>query len=338
MGMDPEASKSAARACKSVDEAVEWILDGQSANLAHSFEEVVESPPVIATVEDIEKENDEPITTVTVLTYNVWFEDIALKERMTEICRLIDSKKPDFVALQEVTPEIAYFLRSDPRLKTYCWSNPPPGAPYFTMLLSKRKGGFQRLAFPGSQQGRDLLCAEGNMGFGQKISVATSHLESALPPYHGPAMNDQARRDQMKMASELMTQTNKDRNIIFMGDMNWDDKGKEGPALAAIGEGWGDAWLTLKPAKDLGCTYNGKLNPMLLNYLQKRLDRIFFKLKDFAPSHIEMLGQSPIPGVTYEKQTKKGPKTLPVVASDHFGLYCEFQSCAAGGWAGRRLG
>ena len=37
----------------------------------------------------------------------------------------------------------------------------------------------------GSQQGRDLLETQLELGFGQKILVCTTHLESAIPPYNG---------------------------------------------------------------------------------------------------------------------------------------------------------
>ena len=57
------------------------------------------------------------------------------------------------------------------------------------------------------------------------------------------------------------------------------------------------------------------------------LDRIFVKLRDWRLDCIEMVGTEPIPGVTYEKEYKQKEKTLsktlPVLPSDHFGLYAE---------------
>ena len=64
---------------------------------------------------------------------------------------------------------------------------------------------------------------------------------------------------------------------------------------------------------------------MLTNYLKNRLDRILFKTQDWTVSHIEMVGTVAIPGVMYEKTLKSGIKTLPVLPSDHFGLYAVLQ-------------
>ena len=59
--------------------------------------------------------------------------------------------------------------------------------------------------------------------------------------------------------------------------------------------------------------------------LRKRLDRLFCHLDDFELESIERVGMDPIPGVTYEKETKMKKKPaqsvrLPVLPSDHFGL------------------
>eukprot|EP00282_Hemiselmis_andersenii_P011832 CAMPEP_0114170258 /NCGR_PEP_ID=MMETSP0043_2-20121206/34039_1 /TAXON_ID=464988 /ORGANISM="Hemiselmis andersenii, Strain CCMP644" /LENGTH=185 /DNA_ID=CAMNT_0001267841 /DNA_START=70 /DNA_END=625 /DNA_ORIENTATION=- len=49
------------------------------------------------------------------LTYNVWFnEEVALEARMRAIGDIIQQEEPDFVMLQEVTPNIEMLLRSHP--------------------------------------------------------------------------------------------------------------------------------------------------------------------------------------------------------------------------------
>lgn len=75
----------------------------------------------------------------------------------------------------------------------------------------------------------------------------------------------------------------------------------------------------------VGFTYDSKANLMLTgSRLQKRLDRIFCKLRDFEALTIEMVGTAPIPDLTYLKEKKvKGQVQmlkLPVLPSDHFGL------------------
>lgn len=83
-----------------------------------------------------------------------------------------------------------------------------------------------------------------------------------------------------------------------------------------------DAWAELRPG-EVGYTYDGKANPMLgpYNRLQNRLDRVLLRSRDWVVSSIHMVGQEAIPGVTYEREYKRGNKRLPVLPSDHFGLY-----------------
>ena len=82
-----------------------------------------------------------------------------------------------------------------------------------------------------------------------------------------------------------------------------------------------DAWKELKP-KDAGLTYDGKANPMLgpYNRLRVRLDRVFCRVCSYKLSAITMVGMQPVPGVTHTKHYKKGPTTMPVLPSDHFGI------------------
>ena len=68
---------------------------------------------------------------------------------------------------------------------------------------------------------------------------------------------------------------------------------------------------------------------MLLDRLQKRVDRCFYKMKDFVVQSIELVGKEPIPDLRCEivaLQTKDGgeytgkPVSMPVYPSDHFEL------------------
>eukprot|EP00282_Hemiselmis_andersenii_P006121 CAMPEP_0114121006 /NCGR_PEP_ID=MMETSP0043_2-20121206/6955_1 /TAXON_ID=464988 /ORGANISM="Hemiselmis andersenii, Strain CCMP644" /LENGTH=250 /DNA_ID=CAMNT_0001213673 /DNA_START=70 /DNA_END=819 /DNA_ORIENTATION=- len=70
------------------------------------------------------------------LTYNVWFnEEVALEARMRAIGDIIQQEEPDFVMLQEVTPNIEMLLRSHPFSDRYDWST-PPYMQYYTALLA----------------------------------------------------------------------------------------------------------------------------------------------------------------------------------------------------------
>ncbi|KAL8197906.1 hypothetical protein R6Q57_030064 [Mikania cordata] len=126
-------------------------------------------------------------------------------------------------------------------------------------------------------------------------------------------------KERVKQAQEAVAFLKKNPNVIFCGDMNWDDK-LDGDF--PLSDGWIDAWTELNP-KEFGWTYDTKSNLMLSanRKLQKRLDRFLISLHDFKVESIEMVGTEAIPEVTYMKQKKGGKELeLPVFPSDHFGL------------------
>ncbi|KAG6776795.1 hypothetical protein POTOM_016583 [Populus tomentosa] len=179
---------------------------------------------------------------------------------------------------------------------------------------------FSTKPFMNSIMGRELCIAELEVPGKKSLVVATSHLESPCPaPPKWDQMFSKERVDQAKEAINLLK---KNSNVIFCGDMNWDDK-LDGQF--PFPDGWVDAWVELKPG-DNGWTYDTKSNQMLSGNraLQKRLDRFICSLCDFKISKIDMIGKDAIPGLSYmkEKKVRKEVKMLelPVLPSDHYGL------------------
>lgn len=158
------------------------------------------------------------------------------------------------------------------------------------------------------------------------LVVATTHLESPCPaPPKWDQMYSKERVEQAKVAINILENN---PNVIFGGDMNWDDK-LDG--RFPLTDGWIDAWNELRPAED-GWTYDTKSNQMLSanRTLRKRLDRFLCKLNGFQVSAVEMIGVEPIPGLSYtkEKNVRKEKKLLelPVLPSDHYGLLLTISS------------
>nr|CAB3499126.1 unnamed protein product [Digitaria exilis] len=226
--------------------------------------------------------------TVKIMTYNVWFrEDLELTRRMNAIGALIQQHSPDLICFQ------------------------------MSKLPVKS---FDRKLFSDTYMGRELCTADVIVGGLINLVVATSHLESPCP---GPPTWDQMfSKERVSQADEALRTLGAFRNVVFCGDMNWDDKG-DGPF--PLPDGWIDPWTELKPGED-GLTYDTKANVMLSanRKLQKRLDRFVCKLSDFKVESIEMIGKEAIPGITYIKEKKVRQETrqlvLPVFPSDHFGL------------------
>ncbi|KAL9355792.1 hypothetical protein Peur_053762 [Populus x canadensis] len=97
---------------------------------------------------------------------------------------------------------------------------------------------------------RELCIAELEVPGKKSLVVATSHLESPCPaPPKWDQMFSKERVDQAKEAINLLK---KNSNVIFCGDMNWDDK-LDGQF--PFPDGWVDAWVELKPGNN-GWTYD----------------------------------------------------------------------------------
>ncbi|XP_010929526.1 uncharacterized protein [Elaeis guineensis] len=248
---------------------------------------------------------------IKIMSYNVWFcEDVQVLDRMRAIGRLVQEHRPDLIFFQEVTPNIyGIFQRSD-WWKDYNCSVPPERATrkYFCMLLSKLPvKGFLCAPFENSTMGRELCLANVDVGMGKNLIAVTTHLESPTPR----GMNSEERVAQAKGA---LNGLNRYTNVVFGGDMNWDEV-SDGPFPL---DGWADAWTDLRPGEN-GWTYDTKSNQMLKGnflQLQKRLDRFICKLADFKLIDIKMIGMEAIPGLSYYKKRME----LPVFPSDHFGL------------------
>eukprot|EP00271_Cylindrocystis_brebissonii_P017402 TRINITY_DN4522_c0_g1_i2.p1 TRINITY_DN4522_c0_g1~~TRINITY_DN4522_c0_g1_i2.p1 ORF type:complete len:348 (-),score=49.31 TRINITY_DN4522_c0_g1_i2:472-1515(-) len=282
---------------------------------------------------------------VTILTYNVWFrEEIKLEARMRAIGAIILETNPHVICFQEVTPNIYRLFQASKWWPLYNSSSSAreiSDLPYFSMQLSRlHVKQWQKQPFFNSRMGRELIigglsvpppsqpststnltATHAGLPRGTSLLVATSHLESPCPA--PPSWNQFFTAERKQQAEEAMTSLNDGKNVVFCGDMNWNDT-RDGTMEAVMPEGWKDAWLQLHP-KEPGLTYDSKANAMLAGgRLKGRLDRMLFKCRDFEPVSIRMVGTDPIPGLTYdEEKTVKGQKktvTRRVVPSDHFGL------------------
>ncbi|KAJ4703896.1 tyrosyl-DNA phosphodiesterase 2 [Melia azedarach] len=264
-------------------------------------------------------------SSLKILSYNVWFrEDLEMHSRMKAIGDLIQLHSPDFICFQEVTPNICNVLCQSSWWKGYqCSVSSEVGnsSAYFCMQLSKLPvKSFSCKPFRNSIMGRELCLAEVEVQGDKPLVVATSHLESPCPS--PPTWDQMFSKERVEQAKEAIKLLQKNPNVIFCGDMNWDDK-LDGQF--PYPDGWVDAWTELRPGEN-GWTYDTKSNQMLSGNrtLQKRLDRFICNLRDFKITKIDMIGKEAIPGLSYckEKKVRKEIKKLelPVLPSDHYGL------------------
>ncbi|CAN6183511.1 unnamed protein product [Urochloa humidicola] len=191
---------------------------------------------------------------------------------------------------------------------------------------------FRRWPFPNSSARRCYLEARVTPGDGMKpIHVATAHLESPAPP---SAMRCVERAAQAEHAVSAM---NREENVVFGGDMSWDDKVDLSFPLP---DGWVDAWTKLRPS-DSYYTYDDMWtrDPRMANLrnwaaprivapheeatTQRRSDRFVCKLRDYQLKGIDLIGTGEqenrcmFTGLRFRSDRNEMVDFLP---SSHFGV------------------
>jgi tyrosyl-DNA phosphodiesterase 2 len=243
------------------------------------------------------------LSELRLLTYNVWFENVAQEARMASIGRSISARAPHVVCLQEVTPQLERMLRAGAWSRDYALS-PSPATSYYSLLAIRlplgRSVTFKRTEFRNSRQGRDVTHALLQLGGGARVCVATSHLESWLGPGDTGAA---VRSAQLQAALSQLGCAGAD-DVLYAGDLNWDDS-EQGLLASALPSGWEDVWSALRP-REPGYTYDCVANAMLVGRLQKRLDRVIARTARLQLAEIKMIGEDTLPGVTYVKEFRGG--------------------------------
>lgn len=258
---------------------------------------------------------------VSVLTYNVWFaENVALEARMRGIGEVVRTKAPDVVCFQEATHRIWQILQMQNWTKQYRASPVDPQASYFVVILVRdgMEPTFHKEKFPNSTMGRELVWAQTP---GNNFAFGTAHLESYTVDDRNP--HSAERREQLRRSLRRLEVTGA-ADVFFAGDTNWNER-LDGQVQ--MPEGFTDVWQRLHPGEP-GFTYDAKQNDMLRGYLRQRFDRIFVKLENYRPVQIELVGKTPLPGVTYMKTAmvrgRMESASYPVLPSDHYGVFSRF--------------
>lgn len=232
---------------------------------------------------------------VRVLTWNVWFGDHMAEERRAALLRELDRRRPDVIALQEVTPALLEELTAEPWVRSrYQLSDVELWQRYDVVMLARVPVRcVTSLELP-SAMGRRVLGFELACG----LVVATVHLESMKE-------HAEARATQLQRIQPFLADLGPDTALV--GDMNF--KPDDALETAAIDPRFVDAWPALHPT-DAGFTADSVANSM--RYMlkptlsQKRIDRVFVSGR-WRATAIELVGAQPL--------DDEG-----TFVSDHFGL------------------
>ncbi|MBA2542656.1 MAG: endonuclease/exonuclease/phosphatase family protein [Deltaproteobacteria bacterium] len=236
-------------------------------------------------------------TDLRILTWNVWFGGHMFEERRAALLGELERRKPDVIALQEVTKELLDVIALQPWIrKAYTLSDLELFQTYDVVVLSRVPlHRLSALALP-TQMGRRLLVAELACG----LAVGTVHLESMKE-------SKQPRATQLRLIQPALADLG---DAVLCGDMNFQP---EDPVEnAALDSGFVDVWPALRP-DDAGYTADSQINRMRFELKptlsRKRIDRVFLHGTRWKAAKIELVGTEPI-------------DIDGTFTSDHFGLEC----------------
>ncbi len=235
----------------------------------------------------------------SLLTLNVWFDDYAFDIRRKATLDLIETARPDFVLLQEVTqPFLDGLLAAEYVQQSFCVSRVglPEGQRYDALVLSRATVRAVWSHPLTSVMGRNVCAIE--LGGRVPLVVAGVHLESG---------RNQA-KERLVQIEESKAVFAPHPNVIWAGDFNSDAGSEED--LQIQSQGFVDAWPALR--HEPGLTRDSARNRMIAllgETKATRLDRIYSK-GAFKPTQIELVGTE--------------PAAADVFPSDHFGLCASF--------------
>ncbi|KAJ0018648.1 hypothetical protein Pint_09892 [Pistacia integerrima] len=220
-----------------------------------------------------------------ILNYNVGFrEDLMMRKKMKAVGDLIQQHSPDLICFQEVTAKIYDILHQSSWWMVYQCAlsgEEIDSGKFFCMQLTKLQvKSFNCIPFKNSTMRRKLCVAEFKDKEDKLLVVASSHLE--IPCLRRPTSNQMLSRVCVEQAKEAINHLERNENVIFCGDLNWDDKLDGQFPLPA---GWVDAWTESRPGEN-GWMYELSGN----GTLQKRQDRFICHLRDYKISRIDMIG------------------------------------------------
>lgn len=219
------------------------------------------------------------------LTWNVYFGGHMFEERRAALIDELARRRPEVIALQEVTAEDVIELPG--YVSTLDEFRP---AAYGVAILARVQIESVREYELPSEMGRTLLVVELSSG----VTVATVHLESM----------DEADRRIAQLAIVQRRLASRER-VVLCGDFNFT------PAMAeqrAIDPAWTDAWAHDAPGYTVDSDANAMRFQLKEKRTQKRIDRVL--LRGLTAKSIELVGTSAI-------------DVDGTFVSDHFGLEAE---------------
>ncbi|WP_422743209.1 endonuclease/exonuclease/phosphatase family protein [Mycobacterium sp. WMMD1722] len=259
--------------------------------------------------------------TLTLATFNIWFDEYHAEQRYRAISELLAQRLPDVVVLQEVTPAALDIVDSQDWVRQHYRRAAVVGAGvgnYGMVVLSRLAMSDVTYTPLPTRLSRGFLRASCTVG-GTELVVCNIHLDSGK---HSAGLR-------VRQLRRIFRALRRAGDAVVLGDFNMRDAENR-----HIAPPYRDVWPALRPTEP-GFTEDTDINLMRWDskpkHRQVRFDRVLLKGDSWAASEIELLGTEPI-----------SPATPRVFPSDHFGLWCRLvrrnhppRPTLRGRWKGR---
>lgn len=247
------------------------------------------------------------------LTFDMGTDSSKLLERLEVLGKIVQSKRPEFVALQNVSNETIKRINGFPWCTLFTAIHPPykfetrtkPTVALFSTYPAEDSA---VMSYSKTSTNRVLQKGYYIMYDKQKephvITVCTTTLEAGLK-------NSSTREKQLNEAFDSLADS---EDVFILGDFCLDDDIDGDLTLEG---GWKDAWLSVPGnSSSNGYTYDPNKNPLIKEdpHGPGRPDRIFFKTRRYKLDSIEIVGREPY-------SPAQGPA---VTVSTHYGLFAQF--------------
>ena len=223
-----------------------------------------------------------------ILTLDIGTDSSLLKERLDALGTLIKDKRPEFVALQNVTNDMIKKVKSCTWAARYQITQPPTkfetrDKPTVCLLSTYPPQDYGTVVYHGST--KILLVAYFVMYDKQKkphvIPICSTHLEPGV---------DTSEQRELQLNESFLSQV-ENRDSFIAGGFNLVDSIDGELQLEG---GWNDAWLTVPgntTENGYTCISEAKSKKKEDEFGSQRADRIFFKSVRYKLDAVEVVGK-----------------------------------------------
>jgi hypothetical protein len=257
---------------------------------------------------------------ITVATFNIWFDKYYILERTSQIIFEIIETRPKLsvISLQEVTYYI-YNILKQCLSNYYFFTEYTNNQQYDTIILIEKKfkiNNIYKKSFTLTKMQRNFafVCIT-DTNINKNYLISTAHLESEFkknidqPNIYKISQFEEA----FNILEQYIKKSKFDYElVVFMGDTNISNQEND-IFTQKIPNEWKDFYVEFGSPKHLEFTYDHTKNNNTYFPIKSRLDRIYYKKNQkskMEPYTFSFLGQEP-----YRKY---------LYASDHFGIVANF--------------